>query len=72
VFAKSFLIAARSALVQCTPSLQKTTAQCGTEVKASYELFSRTITQIGAGSRNRTRDLRFTKPLLYQLSYAGA
>ena len=27
---------------------------------------------IGAGSRNRTHDQRFTKPLLYQLSYAGA
>jgi hypothetical protein len=26
---------------------------------------------IGAGSRNRTHDQRFTKPLLYQLSYAG-
>ena len=26
----------------------------------------------GAGSRNRTHDQRFTKPLLYQLSYAGA
>ena len=25
----------------------------------------------GAGNRIRTRDLRFTKPLLYQLSYAG-
>ena len=25
-----------------------------------------------AGSRNRTHDQRFTKPLLYQLSYAGA
>jgi hypothetical protein len=25
----------------------------------------------GATSRNRTRDLRFTKPLLYQLSYSG-
>ena len=25
----------------------------------------------GAGTRSRTRDLRFTKPLLYQLSYAG-
>ena len=25
----------------------------------------------GAGARNRTRDLRFTKPLLYQLSYTG-
>ena len=24
-----------------------------------------------AGSRDRTHDLRFTKPLLYQLSYAG-
>jgi hypothetical protein len=26
---------------------------------------------IGAGSRNRTHDQRFTKPLLYHLSYAG-
>ena len=26
----------------------------------------------GAGSRSRTHDQRFTKPLLYQLSYAGA
>ena len=25
----------------------------------------------GAGDWNRTSDLRFTKPLLYQLSYAG-
>ncbi len=25
----------------------------------------------GAGEGNRTPDLRFTKPLLYQLSYAG-
>ena len=25
----------------------------------------------GAGTRGRTRDLWFTKPLLYQLSYAG-
>ena len=25
----------------------------------------------GAPGRNRTRDLRFTKPLLYQLSYRG-
>ena len=27
--------------------------------------------EIGAGCRSRTRDLRFTKPLLYQLSYIG-
>lgn len=26
---------------------------------------------VGAGGRSRTRDQRFTKPLLYQLSYAG-
>ena len=25
----------------------------------------------GAGGQNRTADLRFTKPLLYRLSYAG-
>ena len=29
------------------------------------------ILEFGAGSRNRTHDQRFTKPLLYQLSYAG-
>jgi hypothetical protein len=29
------------------------------------------IGEFGAGSRNRTHDQRFTKPLLYQLSYAG-
>ena len=29
------------------------------------------IVKFGAGSRSRTHDLRFTKPLLYQLSYAG-
>ena len=27
--------------------------------------------RIGAPDKNRTRDLRFTKPLLYQLSYKG-
>ena len=27
--------------------------------------------RIGAPGRNRTRDQRFTKPLLYQLSYKG-
>ena len=31
--------------------------------------FKKTLT--GAGERNRTSDLRFTKPLLYRLSYAG-
>ena len=30
------------------------------------------IENTGAGDWNRTNDLRFTKPLLYQLSYAGA
>ncbi len=29
------------------------------------------IEKNGAGERNRTSDLRFTKPLLYRLSYAG-
>ena len=28
--------------------------------------------QSGADNGTRTRDLRFTKPLLYQLSYVGA
>ena len=28
-------------------------------------------TRLGAGGRDRTDDLRFTKPLLYQLSYSG-
>ena len=30
------------------------------------------LTQSGADDGIRTRDLRFTKPLLYQLSYVGA
>ncbi len=29
------------------------------------------LSVIGAGEGNRTPDLRFTKPLLYRLSYAG-
>ena len=29
------------------------------------------VEMFGAGTKSRTRDLRFTKPLLYQLSYAG-
>lgn len=29
------------------------------------------IPQTGADGRDRTDDLRFTKPLLYQLSYIG-
>ena len=29
------------------------------------------LDKTGAGDWNRTSDLRFTKPLLYQLSYAG-
>jgi hypothetical protein len=28
--------------------------------------------EAGAGEGNRTPDLRFTKPLLYRLSYAGS
>ena len=32
---------------------------------------SEDIETAGAGDWNRTSDLRFTKPLLYQLSYAG-
>ncbi len=30
------------------------------------------IEENGAGEGNRTPDLRFTKPLLYRLSYAGS
>lgn len=29
------------------------------------------VLKAGAPGRNRTADLRFTKPLLYQLSYKG-
>lgn len=32
---------------------------------------SATLYRTGAPGRDRTRDLRFTKPLLYQLSYKG-
>ena len=36
-------------------------------------LVKNTLTRVflGARSRDRTDDLRFTKPLLYQLSYSG-
>ena len=33
--------------------------------------FDSTCGRAGAGEWDRTTDLRFTKPLLYQLSYAG-
>jgi integrase len=39
----------------------------GAEEKKSVEVFE----NHGAGEGNRTPDLRFTKPLLYRLSYAG-
>lgn len=29
------------------------------------------LRQLGAGGRDRTRDIWFTKPALYQLSYSG-
>jgi hypothetical protein len=67
------LIPARNALVQYVPLRQKTTAQMRhrgeTELRVAI---SNNHVGIGAGSRNRTHDQRFTKPLLYQLSYAGA
>ena len=34
--------------------------------------FNRSAANSGADDGIRTRDLRFTKPLLYQLSYVGA
>ena len=36
-----------------------------------YVAYTRYDTDSGAGSRVRTDGLRFTKPLLYQLSYPG-
>ncbi len=43
------------------------------EGQMAEERFSaEVIENAGAGDWNRTSDLRFTKPLLYQLSYAGA
>ena len=59
-------------LVQYVPSKQKTTAQIRHRGESELGVAnSRNRVGIGAGTRNRTRDLRFTKPLLYQLSYAG-
>jgi hypothetical protein len=47
-----------------------------TPTKGTYPLripqVAGSIVFFGAGDWNRTSDLRFTKPLLYQLSYAGA
>ena len=41
---------------------------------AIWRLFATPAKQmaIGANGRIRTHDLRFTKPLLYQLSYVGS
>ena len=38
---------------------------------AAESLLSEVRDSAGAGEGNRTPDLRFTKPLLYRLSYAG-
>jgi hypothetical protein len=46
--------------------------QAEVEQAELYPLESEVVENNGAGDWNRTNDLRFTKPLLYQLSYAGA
>ena len=59
-------------------NLQKSQGESATirnqtaDVQMEKERFpSQVIGIAGAGDWNRTNDLRFTKPLLYQLSYAG-
>ena len=42
------------------------------EVRGRGDFQCEVVENAGAGDWNRTNDLRFTKPLLYQLSYAGA
>src|SRR5437016_13605910 len=52
---------------------QKTTAQIRHRGESELGVAnSQNRVGIGAGSRIRTHDQRFTKPLLYHLSYAGA
>ena len=49
-----------------TSILATKTARCSIRTRSVYS-----STSCGAGEWNRTTDLRFTKPLLCQLSYAG-
>lgn len=44
----------------------------GVTVRPIWPLWNRPTNDIGADGRNRTDNLRFTKPLLCQLSYVGA
>ena len=60
----------RSSLRQCG-QVKKRSAF--TKVTARQSSLSATLrAKTGADDEIRTRDLRFTKPLLYQLSYVGA
>ena len=43
-----------------------------TTLRPDYRVHSAVRAKNGADDGIRTRDLRFTKPLLYQLSYVGA
>lgn len=44
----------------------------GVTVRPIWPLWNRPLIYPGADGRNRTDNLRFTKPLLCQLSYVGA
>lgn len=52
-----------------SPQGNATPAQTRIEQKTPEDV--QVVQNHGAGERNRTSDLRFTKPLLYRLSYAG-
>ena len=52
-----------------TPQQSATQAQPAQEEE--IEESKKVLENVGAGEGNRTPDLRFTKPLLYRLSYAG-
>jgi hypothetical protein len=57
----------------CIPS-QRVAPSSLTALKDGVSNRSQFLNQnfkVGAPGRSRTRDLRFTKPLLYQLSYKG-
>ena len=49
--------------------------QCATQPQPAFGMEEKKAVEVlekhGAGEGNRTPDLRFTKPLLYRLSYAG-
>ena len=52
-------------------SAQQSATPAQPAIEPSSKRYLQVVMKSGAGEGNRTPDLRFTKPLLYRLSYAG-